>query len=244
MNEDLRNVVLGVLATGVSGSLGWLTRTYVWQRRLRRKQAFFGLPSGSECLLVVNRLSGSERGVHATDVSALLELSALIKDCGARPRVVQHDTARQGLGEIAEFCIGGPYSNRRMAAHLPNLLPGLTMNVEQEPREDRGMLTVAGETYRPEWGVDEYVVLARLTRGEGSRPVFLLCGQAAVTNQAAARYLARHHKALTGKYGPNGPFVLLLRVVNSQAYGPDVVELVADVTSAARTAPAAAPAAT
>ncbi|MER7951471.1 hypothetical protein ABTY59_29160 [Streptomyces sp. NPDC096079] len=244
MNEDLRNVVLGVLATGVSGSLGWLTRTHVWRRRLRRKQAFFGLPSGSECLLVVNRLAGSERGVHATDVSALLELSALIKDCGARPRVVQHDTARQGLGEIAEFCIGGPYSNRRMAAHLPNLLPGLTMNVEQEPREDRGMLTVAGETYRPEWGVDEYVVLARLTRGEDGRPVFLVCGQAAVTNQAAARHLARHHEALAGKYGPNGSFVLLLRVVNSQAYGPDVVELVADVTRAARTAPAAAPAAT
>jgi hypothetical protein len=29
--------------------------------------------------------------------------------------------------------------------------------------------------------------------------------------------------------------VLLLKVVNSQAYGPDVVELVADVTRAART---------
>ncbi|MGW6249282.1 hypothetical protein [Streptomyces roseolus] len=244
MDEDLRNIVLGVLATGLSASLGWLTRTYLWRRRLRRKQAFFGLPSGSECLLVVNRMAGSERGVHATDVSALLELSALIKDCGARPRIVQHDTARQGLGESAEFCIGGPYSNRRMAAHLPNLLPGLTMNVEQDPPEDRGMITVAGETRRPEWGVSEYVALARLTLGEGGRPVFLLCGQAAVANQAAARYLARHHEALAGKYGPDGTFVLLLKVVSSQAYGPDVVELVADVTRAALRAPAAAPAAT
>ena len=41
-----------------------------------------------------------------------------------------------------------------------------------------------------------------------------------------------------------GSFVLLLRVVNSQAYGPDVVELVADVTRAALRAPAVAPAAT
>ncbi|MEU7070299.1 hypothetical protein AB0B30_18555 [Streptomyces narbonensis] len=244
MNEDVRNIVLGVLATGVSASLGWLARTYLWRRGLRRKQAFFGLPSGSECLLVVNRMAGSERSVHATDVSALLELSALVKDCGARPRIVQHDTARQGLGEIAEFCIGGPYSNRRMAAHLPNLLPGVTMNVEQEPSEDRGMLTVAGETYRAEWGVTEYVVLARLTRGEGVRPVFLLCGQAAVTNQAAARHLARHHKELAGKYGSDGSFALLLKVVNSRAYGPDVVELVADVTRVALSAPSAAPAAT
>ena len=60
----------------------------------------------------------------------------------------------------------------------------------------------------------------------------------------AMRHLARHHKELTRTYGPDGSFVLLLKVINSRAYGPDVVELVADVTQAARTAPAAAPAAT
>ncbi|MEU6880512.1 hypothetical protein [Streptomyces sp. NPDC046712] len=247
MNEDLRNVVLGVLATGVSASLGWLTRTYLWRRRLRRKQAFFGLLSGSECLLVMNRKAGSDgAAVHNVDVSALLELSALIKDCGARAHIVQHDPARQGLGDRTEFCIGGPYSNRRMAAHLSSLLPGLTMNVEPEPAADRGMFTVDGEVYRGVHGVTEYVVLARLTGGEGGRPVFLFCGQSAITNQAATRYLARHHEKLARTHGA-GPFVLLLKVVNSQAYGPDVVELVSDVTRAARTSPpatAAEPAAT
>jgi hypothetical protein len=240
MNEDLRNVVLGVLATGVSGSLGWLTRTYLWRRKLRRKQAFFGLRDGSECLLVVNRKAGSERAVHNVDVSALLELSALIKDCGARPEIVQHDEARQGLGDRAEFCVGGPYSNRRMAAHLSSLLPGLTVNVQSDPVRDRGMITVGGEVYRCVNGSTEHVILARLTGGEGGRPVFLLCGQAAVANQAASRYLARHHEKLARKYG-SGPFVLLLKVVNSDAYGPDVVELVAEVTRAARTAPAPSP---
>ncbi|MER7516752.1 hypothetical protein [Streptomyces sp. NPDC126499] len=243
MNEDLWNVVLGVLATGVSGSLGWLARTFALRRRLRRKQAFFGLPTGSECLLVVNRQAGNERAVHATDVSALLELSALIKDCGARLRIVQHDTARRGLGETTEFCIGGPYSNHRMAAHLVNLLPGLTMNVEPEPREDRGMFTVGGQSYRAQWGTVEYVVLARLTGGEGERPLFLLCGQAAVANQAAARHLSRHHEQLARTHGRDGTFALLLKVVNSDAYGPDVVEVVADITREARTAPPA-PAAT
>ncbi|MBT2443743.1 hypothetical protein J7E93_27325 [Streptomyces sp. ISL-36] len=245
MNEDLRNVVLGVLATGVSGSLGWLTRTYLWRRALRRKQAFFGLSEGSECLLVVNRKAGSDKAVHSVDVSALLELSALIKDCGAQAQIVQHDMARQGLGDRTEFCVGGPYSNRRMAAHLSTLLPGLTVNVESEPFEDRGMFTVGGEVYRGVRGATEYVVLARLTGGEGGRPVFLFCGQFAVTNQAATRYLARRHEKLERTYGA-GPFVLLLKVVNSDAYGPDVVELVADLTRAARTAPAtaAAPAAT
>ncbi|MGW6566306.1 hypothetical protein [Streptomyces sp. NPDC054975] len=242
MNEDLRNVVLGVLATGVSGSLGWLTRTYLWRRKLRRKQAFFGLRDGSECLLVVNRKAGSERAVHHVDVSALLELSALIKDCGARPEIVQHDEARQGLGDRAEFCVGGPSSNRRMAAHLASLLPGLAVNVNAETVEDRVMFTVGGEAYRLVNGTTEYVILARLTGGDGGRPVFLFCGQAAVSNRSAARYLARHHEKLARTYGSR-PFVLLLKVVNSDAYGPDVVELVADVTSAARTAPAAEPAA-
>ncbi|MEU9861364.1 hypothetical protein AB0D99_10835 [Streptomyces sp. NPDC047971] len=243
MNEDLRNVVLGVLATGISASLGWLARTYIWRRKLRRKQAFFGLSGGSECLLVVNRKAGSDRAVHNVDVSALLELSALIKDCGARPEIVQHDMARQGLGDRAEFCVGGPYSNRRMAAHLASLLPGLSMNVESDPVADRGMFTVGGAVHRGVPGEAEFVVLARLTGGEGGLPVFLFCGQSAISNQAAARHLARHHEKLARKYG-SGPFVLLLKVVNSDAYGPDVVELVADVTRAARTAPAPEPAGT
>jgi hypothetical protein len=80
------------------------------------------------------------------------------------------------------------------------------------------------------------VLLARLTAGDrpDTRPVFLFCGQRAITNQAAARYLARHHERLARRHG-SGSFVLLLRVVNSEAYGPDVVELVADVTQDART---------
>lgn len=70
--------------------------------------------------------------------------------------------------------------------------------------------------------------------------MFLFCGQTAITNQAATRYLARNHERLTRKYG-DSTFVLLLRVVNSGAYGPDVVELVADVTREAKTPlPAAA----
>lgn len=58
MTDDVRNIVLGVIAAGLSAALGWATRTYLWRRRLRRKQAFFGLPGNSECLLVVNRDAG------------------------------------------------------------------------------------------------------------------------------------------------------------------------------------------
>jgi hypothetical protein len=233
MNDDVRNIVLGVVAAGISAALGWLARTYLWKRKLRRKQAFFGLPDNSESLLVVNRDAGSpDLSVHRYDVFALLELSALIKDCGANAQVVTQDAAQQGFGERTEFCVGGPGSNRRMLAHMSAMLPGVRVNIDPEPGPDQGAFQIGGERYRMERGVTEYALLARITAGL-SRPVFLFCGQRAINNQAATRYLARHHERLARKHG-KGSFVLLLKVVNSQAYGPDVVELVADVTRAAQ----------
>ncbi|MFE6619192.1 hypothetical protein [Streptomyces sp. NPDC057740] len=241
MNDDVRNIVLGVLAAGISAGLGWLARTYLWKRKLRRKQEFFGLPQNSESLLVVNRdPATSEPAVHRFDVFALLELAALIKDCGAHLQMVTQDNVQQGFGERTEFCVGGPGSNRRMLAHMAAMLPGVRVNIDPEPGPDRGAFQIGGERYRMEAGVTEYVLLARLTAGERreARPVFLFCGQRAITNQAATRYLARNHERLARKHGAK-PFVLLLKVVNSQAYGPDVVELVADVTRAAQTPPPA-----
>jgi hypothetical protein len=237
MTDDVRNIVLGVLAAGISAALGWLARTYLWRRKLRRKQAFFGLPDNSESLLVVNRDAGSaDLAVHRYDVFALLELSALIKDCGAHAEVITQDAARQGFGERTEFCVGGPGSNRRMAAHMHAMLPGVRVNTDAEPGPERLAFQIGSEQYRMEPGLTEYVLLARLTAGQPglTRPVFLFCGQRAITNQAATRYLARNHERLARKHGDKS-FVLLLKVVNSQAYGPDVVELVAEVTRAAQT---------
>ncbi|WP_405657471.1 hypothetical protein [Streptomyces sp. NBC_00079] len=237
MNDDVRNIVLGLVAAGISAGLGWVARTYLWRRKLRRKQAFFGLPDNSESLLVVNRgAGGPELTVMRYDVFALLELAALIKDCNAHAQILPHDAARQGFGDCTEFCVGGPASNRRMTAHLASLLPGVRVNVDAEPGPDRGALQIGTERHRVEQGREEYALLARLTvdQSPNARPVFLFCGQTAITNQAATRYLARNHERLARKHG-NNSFVLLLKIVNSQAYGPDVVELVADVTRTAQT---------
>ncbi|MFD5459331.1 hypothetical protein, partial [Streptomyces olivaceus] len=245
MTDDVLDIVLGVVAAGLSATLGWLARTYLWKRRLRRRQAFFGLPDSSESLLVVNRdPAASEPAVHRFDVFALLELAALVKDCGAHIQVVTQDMVGQGFGERTEFCVGGPGSNRRMAAHMAAMLPGVRVNIDPEPGPDRGAFQIGSERYRLDAGITEYVLLARLTAGERreARPAFLFCGQRAITNQAATRYLARHHEKLARKHGANS-FVLLLKVVNSQAYGPDVVELVSDVTRAA-TSPLPTPAPT
>lgn len=119
MTDDVRNIVLGVVAAGISAALGWLARTYLGKRKLRRKQAFFGLPDNSESLLVVNREAGGpELTVMRHDVFALLELAALIKDCNAHSQVVAHYATQQGFDERTEFCVGGPASNGRVLHHL------------------------------------------------------------------------------------------------------------------------------
>ncbi|MET9254553.1 hypothetical protein ACGFZL_28575 [Streptomyces sp. NPDC048182] len=241
MTDDVRNIVLGVAASGISAALGWFARTFLWKRRLRRRQAFFGLPDGAESLLVVNRdPAAAEPAVHRFDVFALLELSALIKSCGAHIQVITQDAVHQGFGERTEFCVGGPGSNRRMLAHIAAMLPGVRMNIDPEPGPDRGAFQIGAERYRMDPGITEYVLLARLTAGDRheARPAFLFCGQRAIDNQAATRYLARNHERLARKHGAR-TFVLLLKVVNSHAYGPDVVELVGDVTRAATSRPPA-----
>ncbi|MCF3960082.1 hypothetical protein [Streptomyces fuscigenes] len=233
MTDDVRDIVLGVVAALACGALGWFARTALWRRALRRKQAFFGLPEHAEALAVVGREPGGDASVHRHDVFALLELSAVAKECGAHTRLVAHDATQQGFGERTEFCVGGPSVNRRTAAHLASMLPGVRIEADPEQGPDRGSFRIGTDFYRVQPGVAEHVLLARLTGGQGARPVFVFCGQRPIAHQAAARYLARHHERLQRKHG-DGPFCLLLKVVNSQAYGPDVAEFVADVTKAAR----------
>ncbi|MCC9310927.1 hypothetical protein LN042_28305 [Kitasatospora sp. RB6PN24] len=238
MTDAVLNVVLGLLTSAIGAAAGWLLQTLRRRRRMVRRQAFFGLPGGSECLLVVPRhmKSPSQHSVHRDDVSALMELAVLVNSCGARPDIVAHDQVRQGLGRQAEFCLGGPSSNERTAAHLNWRLPAV--------RFDGGSaITVGGREFRMEIATadspgDCYALLARLDPGDGGRPVFVVSGLTAIANHAAVRYLSAHQRELARRHGEHGTFALVLRVVGPLAYGPDVVELVADVTDAA-TAPVA-----
>ena len=241
MSEPILVLVSAAAGLVAGAALGWYARGSLGGRRHRRRERFFGLPRNSEALVVVNRdAGGGDWSVAKHDALALLELSAVIKSCGAHAQVVAQDTAQQAFGDRTEFCVGTPISNRRMAAHMQSLLPGVRINTDPEPGPDRGAFAVGTERYRVENGVSEHVLLARLAAGQEARPVFLSCGQRSITNQAAMRYLVKNESRLNRKYGTNS-FVLLLKVVNSQSYGPDVVELVGDVTKQAQT-PLAQPA--
>ncbi|MEV7772211.1 hypothetical protein [Kitasatospora sp. NPDC086791] len=233
MTDSVLNVVLGLVASAISAGLGWLAQALRRRRRVERVREFLGLPADSECLIVVPRSVGT--GSHANTVTrrdayALMWLAGLVEECGARPELVAHDAAQRGLGVKTELCLGGPVSNERMAAHLAWGLPGVL--VTSGPGPGSNVLVVGERDYTADHE-QTHTLLARIATPEGGRPVFLICGQTGIANQAGVRYLVSHHRELARAHGRNGTFALVLRVVKPEAYGPDMVELVADVTAEA-----------
>ena len=243
MDGSVLNIVLGVVSSAVSAALAWTLQAALRRRRLDRKRAFFGMPTGTECLIVAPRKAGSaaeDRVLAVRDAYAMMELASVVSECGATAEIVGASDVRQGVGDRAEFCIGGPASNARTAAHLRWRLPGVTITTEWDDGANK--LIIGDRVYRREKGSVEYVLLARITGGQGERPTFLICGQTATSNLAAARVLARRHRELIRAHGPDGTFALLLRVLQPDAYGSDVVEVVGDITAQA-SAPVPDPAA-
>ena len=237
MGDGVLDIVLGVISSAVSAGAAWALQSALRRRRLNRTREFFGLPKGSECLIVVPRKAGvtGDRTVGQRDVYALMEIAALVRECGAEPEIVAHNEVHQGIGGKAEFCIGGPAANDRMAAHLRWRLPGVSIHTEWD-ETGANQLVIGDQVYARDKGRTDYVMLGRITAGPGERPTFLVCGQTATANLGAVRYLTRHHRELLRGHSPDATFCLLLRVVQADAYGADVVELVGDVTAQA-TAP-------
>jgi hypothetical protein len=241
MGADAWNIALNVIASAITGSVVWLAGRLWRLRSLRRKQLFFGLDSGADCLLTVPRHASSprENSMHRTDAAALLELAGVIESCGARAEVIFHDQTYQGPGGKTEFCFGGPEANHRTEAHLRSALPGVRFALYEAENPQPPATTVGTETYQADSGKLEYAVLAKITRA-AHRPVFLIGGQTSTANRAAGRFLISHYRDLAGTHGPSGRFCVVLRVVEPGVYGPSVVELVRDATTEAFSARTAA----
>jgi hypothetical protein len=236
----VQDLMVNLIASVIAGVAVWSGQRLLRWRRLARKRAFFGLNGGETCLLSVARhfSSPSQLSVHRSDVAALVELAAVARDCGARADLVSAADLAGGIGRQTEFCVGGPIGNPRTAAHVRSILRGVAIlpGADAAAYESSGRqapITVGGVAYRREPDREEYVVLARAWGPDGGRPVFVLGGQTAVTNLAAARYLVTHYRELSRRYGADRRFCLVLRVVESQVYGPDFVEVAADVTAEA-----------
>jgi hypothetical protein len=224
----MRDLLINLLASVIAGLAVWLVGRLVRYRRLAREQAFFGLAGGAACLLSAPRHFSSprENSVHRQDVAALVELATVARECGARADLATDRDLANEFGRQTEFCVGGPGANPRTATHLRTILRGVTF---PQP----GSTVVADTEYLAESGVAEYVVLARAWGPVRGKPVFVLAGQTAPTNLAAARYLSGEHRRLFRTYRADQPFCLVLRVVEPAVYGTDFTELVADVTAVA-----------
>jgi hypothetical protein len=234
----VQDLLINLLASVVAGTVVWLTQRVLRYRRIARRRAFFGLDEDADCVLTVSRHASSthEHSVHRTDVAALVELATIAKECGARADLPPESRLRQGLGRVTEFCVGGPFGNARTAAHLRAIVPGVRFHKGDDQLLDLPF-SVGTVEFRREAGAVEYGVLCRAWGPDGGRPVFILGGQTARANLAAARFLAHRYRQLHREYGASKRFCVVLRIVEPAVYGPDFTEIAADLSDEAFTKP-------
>jgi hypothetical protein len=221
--------LLSSAITGVAVAvLSWLGR----RRQLERMRTFFGVQPGSRPLVIVGQHSESahDLSVHLNDAAGAVDMAAMVIRCGGEPDLAGQHQAPNSLGPVVEICVGGPYRNARSAVHLRLLTPGVTF---AEYADDPTITITVGDDRFSMDGDVTYVLVAKVFGPQGGAPVFLLCGQTAFGNRAAARYLTRHHGALVNRHGVTEPFAIVLRLRGVYEYGTEAVEHLEDVSEAA-----------
>lgn len=225
-----KDVIASLVATVIWFGLGWLAATLRARALRRRGERFFCLGRGSTCRVIVGQYR-EHPAVAAFDVGAIIETLATVQPF--QPTVESPDSSRimEAAGDVTEFCIGGPDSNQRTAAHLAEYLGGIEVRSYEEDRALR--ILTKSNSYVYSRGKQVFVVLARIHATTGSRPVFLVCGQNSLSNRAAIYYLRKNRsKVLQRRFG-YGQFCLILGVSAPSAFGYKMAELVEDVTDTA-----------
>ncbi len=233
MSSVVVNVAIGLLTSVVSGSLVWTWQRIRNLRRQSRYAAFFGFSAARECVIVIGRQTNNPQGIHRADVSALVEVASIANDAGARFQIRQPDQFREGAGRQVEFCLNGPDANARTGGHMATYLPGVRFKPYERGRPD-SIAVVAGDLeFIREPGRKEHVVLARIFPSPGARPIFLIAGQTAVTNLAAAHFIHSRVEELRREHSTDRNFCLVLAVELPEIYGHESVHLERDITGVA-----------
>jgi hypothetical protein len=236
VSSALLNIVIGLVTSVLSGTAVLLWRRAASSRIVHRKAAFFGLRPGGPCLIVMNNHWQLPGSASHDDVHVMLEIAALAQEAGCRISVVPTDDLRERAEDSVEFCIGGPLSNPRTAAHLAAYLPGVKQH-RISASSDSGAIVVGGRRFAFKRGKQEYALVAKFTPAHSSRPVILIYGQRAINSRAAINFLKHNYRTLSKTVESIGRFCLIIQVTSSDAYGSQAAELAADVTSDAFTAP-------
>lgn len=226
------DIVTGLVTAVISGGTVWLWQRGSRTRRQRRKAAFFGIKPGQAGLVVMPRHWQSPHAVARLDVYALLDVGSLVDGLGGRVEVRSAEELREGIGDRTEFCIGGPDSNPRTAAHLASFVPGVVFRPYSEV--GRAVEIVAGtDRFVREPDEREFVIVARFRPAGATHPVFVVSGQTAITNRAAIHFLRQHYAELAKTISTRGDFCLILRVTSPNIYGHELASLEKDITAAA-----------
>jgi hypothetical protein len=187
----------------------------------------------------MNRHWASPHAVARSDVYALLEVGSLADELNCPPVVRSSDELRDETGDRTEFCIGGPDSNERTAAHLASFLPGVRFSPYREVGH-RVELVSGDQRFIRDPDKLEYALLAKFRPPHARHPIILICGQTAITNRAAIHYAKHHHATLRRSLGSTDTFAIVVRVTSPDVYGHTMATLDTDITATAFT-PAISP---
>ncbi|MFJ3894495.1 hypothetical protein [Streptomyces sp. NPDC090083] len=233
------NIAVGLVTSVISGGCVWLWQRGKHARALRRKEIFFGIVPGGECLIVMNDKYDRPGSAAHRDVRAMVEVATLASELGCQVSLESSKDFHASNAGRTEFCIGGPWSgsNPRTGGHLAAHVPGVAWH-PFDSGPDSNAIVVGGDLFRWDRGNEEYALVAKFTPPESACPVFLVCGQSSLANQAAVHFLKRTHPELAKAVPSIDRFCILVRVSSIATYGFQRTGLERDVTATAFTAAA------
>lgn len=227
----VENLIIGVLSIILGGSAVWFAARAFRALNLKRGADFLGLERGGSCRLVVGKYHDQAATSHR-DVSALVDAVAIIQPFDPDVIVASSDDALEPVGDVTEFCIGGPDSNRRTIVHMREFLPGVKA-YSYKDEEHRLEIRTERQSFSYKRGKREHAILAKIVKNLNSKPLFLVCGQTAIANRGALHYLHENYHSMLRKRYCLGRFCVIVCLVSPEAYGHKMVEEAEDVTETA-----------
>jgi hypothetical protein len=240
LSAVILNIVVGLITSLIGAGSVWVWGRARVTRRQRERTLFFGVSPGDTCRIVAPQAFGSPRTISKHDVFSIVELAKLMRDLRADLDVVGSGEGTYGVGDLTEFCIGGPAANMRMQSHLARFLPGVSVPSSAPESQQPTAILAAGQEFLRERDAREYVLVAKVRLPDGGHPLFLICGQTSITNRAAASYLRDNYRRISSVHGNGNNWCVVLSVVAPSVYGHQMTELAADVSASAFSVRAAA----
>lgn len=230
MTSTIRDLLIGLITSVITGFSVWFWERFRRNLDLTRKSSFFGTQPNENCLVIINHNPRGRELLSHWDVETVVEIVKIIFDINGEVIIAAFDKALEPAGEITEFCVGSPDSNERTEAHIKNFMQNFSNTPYSKDSLDSLAIHIAGETYRHKRGELEYIVLAKIVPDQYSHPIFIVSGQSSLGNKASVYFLYKNYKELLWNRYKYDSFCLLLRIREPKLYGYKSVELVKDVT--------------